>query len=344
MESLSLSELFNRGQGVFLSLRESKLASADPQFQSQVEQGIAYLERASDLVQRLGIFSENEILEDINANDLRFLLVNAYLGGLQLQRTGGNRKEILDSAKKYLLDFLHTCEIHQIISSADAKLFKRFQDANATPNMNVATSREQKIERYKREKEIEGKIKELQAILEKSNDTTGQGDVDVEDIERDLVMTLVQYQILKSLEHLQSIEQEYVMVLEMEKMRERAARGETSDLRSPQPRIDPRNATGPLLSNTGAPLRPFIITSKRQELKDQVFRPGWALPTMTIDEYLQQEEERGNIIKGGGKEPEKPEIDDNNYEALDAETMKARDWDEYKEDNPRGWGNRGNKG
>jgi immunoglobulin-binding protein 1 len=112
-------------------------------------------------------------------------------------------------------------------------------------------------------------------------------------------MSLVQFQIIKSLEHLQSIDQEYVMVLEMEKMRERAARGDTSDQRSPQPRIDPRNATGPLLSKTGTPLRPFIITSKRQELKDQVFRPGWALPTMTIDEYLQQEEERGNHIKGG---------------------------------------------
>jgi hypothetical protein len=99
MESLSLSELFNRGQGVYLGLKESKLASADPQFQRQVEEGITFLERASDLVQRLGIFSENEILEDINVNDLRFLLVNAYLGGLVLQRTGGNRKEILDLAK-----------------------------------------------------------------------------------------------------------------------------------------------------------------------------------------------------------------------------------------------------
>ncbi|KAI8580727.1 hypothetical protein K450DRAFT_235661 [Umbelopsis ramanniana AG] len=345
MESLSLSELFNRGQGAYLSLKESKLASADPQFQSQVEQGIAYLEKASDLVQRLGIFSENEILEDINVNDLRFLLVNAYLGGLVLQRTGGNRKEILDLAKKYLVEFVHTCEVHQVISPVDAKLFKRFQDNDATPNLNVATSREQKIDRYKREKETEAKIKELQEILDKAGDTSGEGDMDVEDIERDLVMSLVQFQIIKSLEHLQSIDQEYVMVLEMEKMRERAARGDTSDQRSPQPRIDPRNATGPLLSKTGTPLRPFIITSKRQELKDQVFRPGWALPTMTIDEYLQQEEERGNHIKGGGKDqPKKPEIDDNDYEALDAETMKARDWDVYKEDNPKGWGNRGNKG
>jgi hypothetical protein len=40
----------------------------------------------------------------------------------------------------------------------------------------------------------------------------------------------------------------------------------------------------------------------------------------------------------GNDQAQKPEIDDNDHEALDAETMKARDWDVYKEDNPRGWG------
>lgn len=402
MEGLSLSELFNRGQRIFINVRESTLASADPQLQSQIEEAIAYLERASDLVQRLGIFSENEFLDDINANDLRFLLVNAYLGSLILQRTGSNRKAILESSKvrqydlskignlsvnaqaqphdkafthqtnsidylfqKHLLEFLNTCEVHQIIPESDIMLLKRFQDTDTAPRLDAATSREQKIERYKREKEMEGKIKDLQAVLDKAGEKSGETDVDIEDIERDLVMSLVNFHILKSMEHLQSIGQEYVMVLEMEKMRERAALGDATDLRShtAQPKIDPRNASGPLLSSAGVPLRPFVITSKRQELRDQVFRPGWALPTMTIDEYLQQEEERGNIIKGGyvskinivwsdgiinflimswnysGKEqPEKPEIDDNDHEALDAETMKSRDWDVYKEDNPRGWG------
>jgi immunoglobulin-binding protein 1 len=48
------------------------------------------------------------------------------------------------------------------------------------------------------------------------------------------------------------------------------------------------------------PLRPFIITSKREEIRQRVFRPGWRLPTMTIDEYLELERARGNIIEGGG--------------------------------------------
>lgn len=45
-----------------------------------------------------------------------------------------------------------------------------------------------------------------------------------------------------------------------------------------------------------------------------------------------------------GEPPEKEETDDNDYEALDAETMKKREWDEFVEANPRGAGNRGNKG
>lgn len=45
-----------------------------------------------------------------------------------------------------------------------------------------------------------------------------------------------------------------------------------------------------------------------------------------------------------GEQPEKPPIDDNDYEALDAETMKKREWDEFVEANPKGAGNRGNKG
>lgn len=70
-------------------------------------------------------------------------------------------------------------------------------------------------------------------------------------------------------------------------------------------RVDPSEiftkANGrPLLSSDGKPLRPFTLLDNREKLKGQVFGPGHRLPTMTIDEYLEEEQKRGNILSGGG--------------------------------------------
>lgn len=94
--------------------------------------------------------------------------------------------------------------------------------------------------------------------------------------------------------------------------------------------------TGPILSTEGKPLRPFTLLDNRQTLTNGVFKPGHNLPTMTIDEYLEEERARGGIIEGGGAASGmSPEPDEDNHEKGDEETMKARDWDEYVEANPK---------
>jgi len=100
---------------------------------------------------------------------------------------------------------------------------------------------------------------------------------------------------------------------------------------------------GPLLSKDGKPLQPFVLTDRRTQLQKGVFRPGHNLPTMTIEEYLEEERKRGGIIQGGNQ-PTKEEVDEDNMEKADEETMKARAWDEFKEENPRGSGNTLNRG
>lgn len=57
---------------------------------------------------------------------------------------------------------------------------------------------------------------------------------------------------------------------------------------------------GALLSSDGKPLRPFTLLDSRERLKAGVFKSGHNLPTMTIDEYLEEERRRGGIIEGGG--------------------------------------------
>jgi immunoglobulin-binding protein 1 len=102
---------------------------------------------------------------------------------------------------------------------------------------------------------------------------------------------------------------------------------------------------GPILDKSGKPLRPFTLLDSRQRLADGVFKPGHNLPTMTIDEYLEEERRRGGIIEGGGEASGiAPEPDEDNYEKADQETMKAREWDEFVEANPKGSGNTLNRG
>ncbi|PHH71705.1 hypothetical protein CDD83_5121 [Cordyceps sp. RAO-2017] len=67
------------------------------------------------------------------------------------------------------------------------------------------------------------------------------------------------------------------------------------------------------------------------------------MPTMSIDEYLDEERRRGNILQGGA-EPARPPPDEDDMAAVDRETYKARDWDDFKDENPRGSGNTLNMG
>ncbi|WFD36976.1 Type 2A phosphatase-associated protein 42 [Malassezia cuniculi] len=91
---------------------------------------------------------------------------------------------------------------------------------------------------------------------------------------------------------------------ELELLRNAPAPSAQAPDTDPEWRLDSRffsgSAGGPLLSDTGKPLRPFTIMPSRAQIKDEVFRPSHRLPTMTIDEYLEEERRRGNIISGGG--------------------------------------------
>ena len=121
-------------------------------------------------------------------------------------------------------------------------------------------------------------------------------------------------------------------------------------------------ANGPLLSETGRPLRPFTITAssaatKREQLASEVFRPSHRLPTMSIDEYLEEEARRGNIIQGGGQsqsqqptpreQREERAENDGTRDADDAEEEARQEaiyWDSFKESHRRGEGNTMNRG
>ncbi|GAC94249.1 hypothetical protein PHSY_001820 [Pseudozyma hubeiensis SY62] len=116
--------------------------------------------------------------------------------------------------------------------------------------------------------------------------------------------------------------------------------------------------TGPLLAPTGKVLRPFTITpSTRSSIASSVFQPSHRLPTMSIDQYLEEEQRRGNIIQGGGQasydaptSTEQRQLRaemDGTRDAEDAEEdqrTKDLQWDAFSEENRKGAGNTMNRG
>ena len=100
---------------------------------------------------------------------------------------------------------------------------------------------------------------------------------------------------------------------------------------------------GPLLDGKGRPLKPFTVTDRRTQLRQGVFRPSHNLPTMTIEDYLEEEKRRNGILQGGNNEQQEI-IDEDDMDKADEETMKARAWDEFTESNPKGAGNTLNRG
>jgi hypothetical protein len=65
---------------------------------------------------------------------------------------------------------------------------------------------------------------------------------------------------------------------------------------------------------------------------------------MSIEEFLDREIERGNFLSQKDTPPPKKHEDDMNAQEYEQELYRVRDFDDFKDANPRGWGNRMNKG
>ncbi|KAJ3044702.1 hypothetical protein HDV00_001106 [Rhizophlyctis rosea] len=203
--------------------------------------------------------------------------------------------------------------------------------------------RTMKIERHKRGKAIKDKLKEL--TFQIASTTSSSSSID-EELDRDLLLTTLDLFIQKVIDSLKSIADEESMLqqamqMELHRSKEGSDTSNRVEVRQPHRRVNPN---GPILAPDGKALRPFVLLSQREAVRQQVFGPSHNLPTMTIEQYLDNQIAQGNFLQGGGERPKTPIQDDNDEEAIDAETYKKREWDEFTEANPKGWGNRMNKG
>lgn len=281
----------------------------------------------------------------------RYLSVKYYIANLTLQRNANDRKATLLGCQALYTSFLRQLDTYGILSSSDAKLFETYLESptsfSTATSSDPAARRETKISRFKTEKELKRNLEYLER-----NPGAAEND---DELYRRLQLARLAYHTHHSFQALESIAQELHILSLAPSGPELATNGGNEDKRERargaagySERLDgPLSAglTGPLLSPDGKPMRPFTLLGKRTELRQGVFRPDHNLPTMSIDEYLEEERRRGGIIEGGGPQSGlRPEPNEDDLEKADEETMKARAWDDFVEENPKGAGNTLNRG
>ncbi|NXY10545.1 IGBP1 protein, partial [Pteruthius melanotis] len=340
-----LAELLALGRRLWEELEAStEPSSGAPAVQEKVRQGLDALQQAAAMVAQLELFSENEELEEIASADLKFMLLPALLGALTLKQVDlSRRREHLESAREHFLRFLKLCRNYGLgsfqlspgTSSEEGAGSPSAPRDPAQPNLvAMAMSRTAKIERYKQKKELENKLASMSSSVE-----SGTAD---EDQVREFYILQIQKWIGTSLEEIESIEQELVILRSRD-----AARQAPTGSRGPS-----RPAR--------APLKPFILT--RDAAQARVFGAGYpGLPTMTVDDWYEQRRRQGVVSQRGFGEPGSPlcpsppagasdeelqkQQQETEEEQDDEEALqKARDWDDWKDTHPRGYGNRHNMG
>ncbi len=349
----SLRSVFEDAETTRSSL-ENSYDSNSTTFQDSVQSALKFYDQCLDIAGRISLFSPNETLEDINTADLQYLLLSYRIAELILRINNfTERKASLQRASESYERFLKQLDTYDMLAKSDAALLEQYQDAPTTfstaPTSDPAARRDAKIRRFKEEKAMKEKLEYMRrnpSVLH--NDDSAY---------RELQLMEVAYCTHQAFQALESIAQELHIislappspppdaVQRAPDTRERDSRLGTNY----SERLDSSHLSagmrGPILDKKGKPLRPFTLTSKRQEIRGGVFRPDHTLPTMSIDEYLEEERKRGGIIDGGGPQSGiKPEVDQDDYDLADKETMKAREWDEYVEQNPKGSGNTINRG
>ncbi|KAI0401012.1 TAP42-like family protein [Xylaria palmicola] len=358
-ESRTLKSVFQSAEGKRLAV-EASFEMTAPAYQEDVAAALKSYEECIHIIDKISLFSRNESLEDISTSDLPYLLVLYHVAEL-LQKVSASspleRKRILASTREAYEKFLHLLDSYSILSPQDSKLFAEYNtdptDFSTISTKDPNARRNAKIANFKAEKQLKQRLAYMRnspRYLEDGGD---------EEAVRELYLANVALSVHMTFQGLEGINREaevlaqapipliphHTTVQEDERRRKEAIENEAYSEKLDAPLRLQAGFKGPLLSKEGKPLRPFTLVGNRQELQRGVFRPGHNLPTMSIDEYLEEERRRGGIIEGGGEASgRQPEPDEDNMDKADEETMKARAWDEFKEANPRGSGNTLNRG
>ncbi len=308
-----------------LSRKSSKEKSVEPFLFAKERLGA--VETGAHLA---GVISKNETLEDVSTSSIKFLLIPYLFARLHCAYQGEQSERLLNlkQGRRYLIQYFEAMDNLGLLSSEDSE---RYLDNSIEVKLTPQQAREQKINRFKAEKAATQKLEQI--VQRRITHGSAAEELDEEHL-REAALTVIQSSIRKGLDEIASIDQE-ISILEF-------ATRERAKGRDPRVKGDAARRAAPATVIEGMPPT-FKIVSRKEEIRQGVFRPTHTLPTYTVEEW-------GEIELANAKKKEKERADaeivrarqtaeeDSDAEA-DKETMEKRSWDDWRDEHNKGSGN-----
>lgn len=343
----TLKQLYRDAVEDYSSIAELTVRHDSEEYQARVGKAIDEFVELKATITGRGIFSTNESFEDINTSEIKYLVVDYHLANLYQEFQGQSRVQNL---KKSII-----CYLHFLTNLANYGLLERSEEAKVellkkepftlqSLHVDAQLRRDEKIANYRLEKQLAVKLEQLDK-LESNEDDYNNAD---EELIRDLSTSELKLFTIRSFDTIRVLQQELEIVMNAPELKLQ----EIEDDDPRQRKNDPTKFTDKLeyvnkdvLSKDGKILRPFTLM-KRSDLQRNVYGTGQYLPTMTVEELLEQELANGGMVNGSGGNDGAygSDQDEDDMEKADEETYKKRQWDDFTESHAKGSGNTINRG
>lgn len=323
--------------------------------------------------------SANETIDDVATMDLRCVLAQRLVGLAHARRVADDdgalaMRRACDAMERFLEDVTALeCAPKSEREAIEAALGRddddhdvdedeksgRAEEASTSSNVKTATrfmslggmtrdARGDKLRRFKRRKEIRARVDAVRAAMARldddedaSDDETNRGN-DEDELAREYWILEIESAILDTLDELPTMRMEREMLErrdEIEETREIEERRRAAE----DDRVGRAGAQNFTIERATAALTLDAAADHRSRFRDGVFKPSHILPTMTVEEF--GEIERKEMLEREIQSARRAALRDaeraakSTDEIEEEELRQAREWDDFKDDNPYGSGN-----
>eukprot|EP00890_Picochlorum_soloecismus_P001622 jgi/Picsp_1/2460/NSC_05921-R1_tor signaling pathway regulator len=312
------------------------------------------LEEVHAHVLRAGMFSTNETKDDLTALSMRCLLVPYYRAEVLLEQGqpgeeesmallqnsdvvaeefSKSRLQAIESSLRLFTEYLERCMLYGVLEPLVQRQAMYQLEGVAgddrravSGRSDAATAREMKIEAFRAEKAIKSGLERLRGRYRAQ---LGDEEVD-DDVVRSWVLLAINHSAIKSANAISGLRKERELLNLMVEM---------SDAEKKEARDQASEAAEVMSAAMRDAAQGMALGSKRESMRRDVFKPSHTMATISVEkqgeiEFREMQERMAREASNSkGNNAIIQTYDD------DVEVLKQRAWDDFKDDNPRGWGN-----